>query len=89
MRSKCDGCPGEGIYLGRRATAMPGVRLFDAPGQKTWDFALFKEFRIRRGPPHAVPLRGVQFLNTPQFGAPEPDPRRRATFGRISSTSYQ
>jgi hypothetical protein len=62
-----------------------GVALFDAPAQKTWDFALFKEFKVREG--HTVQFRyeAFNFLNTPQFSAPDRS-LGSATFGRITST---
>jgi hypothetical protein len=85
VRSKCDGCAGEGIYLGPKGYGNAGVTLFDAPAQKTWDFALFKEFRIKEG--HALQFRyeAFNFLNTPQFNAPSRS-LGSADFGRISST---
>jgi hypothetical protein len=62
-----------------------GVTLFDAPGQKTWDFALFKDFRIKEG--HRLQFRWevFNFTNTPQFSAPSRS-LGSATFGRITST---
>ena len=85
IRSKCDGCPGEGIFLGPKGYGNAGVALFDAPAQKTWDFALSKEFRIREG--HRLQFRYEAFnsLNTPQFNAPSRS-LGSADFGRISST---
>jgi Carboxypeptidase regulatory-like domain/TonB dependent receptor-like, beta-barrel len=86
VRSKCDGCPQvDGIFVGPKGYGTAGVNLFDAPGQKTWDFALFKEFRIKEG--HRVQLRweSFNFLNTPQFSAPSRS-LGSATFGRITST---
>jgi hypothetical protein len=85
VRSKCDGCPGEGIFVGPKGYGTAGVNLFDAPAQKTWDFALFKEFRIKEG--HRVQFRweSFNFLNTPQFSAPSRS-LGSATFGRITST---
>ena len=85
VRSKCDGCAGEGIYLGPKGYGNAGVTLFDAPAQKTWDFALFKEFRIKEG--HTLQFRyeAFNFLNTPQFNAPSRS-LGAADFGRISST---
>ncbi|MBM3793225.1 MAG: hypothetical protein FJW31_03980 [Acidobacteria bacterium] len=64
VRSECDGCAGEGLYLGPKGYGNAGVSLFDAPGQKTWDFALFKEFSPREG--HRMQLRyeAFNFLNT-------------------------
>jgi hypothetical protein len=86
VRSKCDGCPGEGLYLpGTLGYGNAGVTLFDAPGQKTWDFALFKDFRIAEG--HRVQFRWEVFnlTNTPQFSAPSRS-LGSATFGRITDT---
>jgi hypothetical protein len=85
VRSKCDGCTGEGIYLGPKGYGNAGVSLFDAPANKTWDFALFKEFTPREG--HRLQLRyeAFNFLNTPQFSAPSRS-LGAADFGRISST---
>lgn len=85
VRSKCDGCAGEGIYLGPKGYGNAGVSLFDAPGQKTWDFACFKEFTFRES--HRIQFRyeAFNFLNTPQFSAPSRS-LGAADFGRISST---
>jgi hypothetical protein len=85
MRSKCEGCAGDGIFLGPLGYGNSGPALFDSPATKTWDFALFKEFVVKEG--HRIQFRyeAFNFLNTPQFGAPSrslgnPD------FGRITST---
>ncbi len=85
VRSKCNGCAGEGIYQGGLGYGNAGVSLFDAPGQKTWDFALFKEFVPREG--HRIQFRyeAFNFLNTPQFGAPSRS-LGAADFGRINGT---
>jgi len=85
IRSKCNGCPGEGIFVEPLGYGTAGANLFDAPAQKTWDFALFKEFRFRER--HRVQFRWEAFniLNTPQFSAPSSS-LGSATFGRISST---
>lgn len=85
VRSKCDGCAGDGLFIGPKGYGNAGVGLVDAPTQKTWDFALFKEFRIREG--HRIQFRweAFNFLNTPQFGAPSRT-FGDATFGRINST---
>lgn len=85
VRSKCDGCPGEGIYLGPKGYGNAGVSLFDSPAHKTWDFALFKEFVIREGHKLQFRYEAFNFLNTPQFNAPD-RMLGSATFGRISST---
>ncbi|MCS7024870.1 MAG: TonB-dependent receptor [Bryobacteraceae bacterium] len=85
VRSKCEGCPGEGVYLGPKGYGNAGTSLFDAPAQKTWDFACFKEFRPKEG--HRIQFRyeAFNFLNTPQFGAPS-RVLGAADFGRINST---
>ncbi len=85
LRSKCEGCAGEGIYQGPQGYGSAGASLFDAPGQKTWDFACFKEFLPREG--HRIQFRfeAFNFLNTPQFSAPS-RALGAADFGRISST---
>jgi hypothetical protein len=86
VRSKCDGCAGEGIYLGPKGYGNAGVSLFDAPGQKTWDFACFKEFVPMEG--HRIQFRfeAFNFLNTPQFSAPS-RAVGAADLGRIGSTA--
>ncbi|HYZ85895.1 MAG TPA: TonB-dependent receptor [Bryobacteraceae bacterium] len=87
VRSKCNGCPGEGIYdpttLGY---GNAGVALVDAPAQKLWDLSLLKEFGIREG--HRLQFRweAFNFTNTPQFAAPGRT-LGNATFGRITSTA--
>jgi hypothetical protein len=85
VRSKCDGCPGEGVFLGPLGYGNSGTGLFDAPAQKNWTFALFKDFRVREG--HRVQLRWevFNFTNTPQFSAPDRS-LGNPTFGRITST---
>jgi hypothetical protein len=85
VRSKCDGCAGEGIYLGPKGYGNAGVSLFDAPANKTWDFALFKEFKPREGHRIQVRWESFNFLNTPQFSAPSRS-LGSADFGRITST---
>jgi hypothetical protein len=67
------------------AAALAGVSLFDSPAHKTWDFALFKEFAIREGHKLQFRYEAFNFLNTPQFNAPD-RMLGSATFGRISST---
>jgi hypothetical protein len=85
IRSKCDGCAGEGLYIGPKGYGNAGVSLFDAPGQKTWDFACFKEFVPFEG--HRIQFRyeAFNFLNTPQFAAPSRS-IGAADLGRIGST---
>jgi hypothetical protein len=87
VRSKYEGAPGEGLFLpGTLGYGNAGISLFDAPAQKTWDFALFKEFRVTEG--HKVQFRweAFNFLNTPQFSAPDRT-LGSATFGQITSTA--
>jgi len=86
VRSKCDGCAGEGIYLGPKGYGNAGVSLFDAPALKTWDFACFKEFTPKEG--HRIQFRyeAFNFLNTPQFSAPS-RALGAADFGRIGGTA--
>ena len=85
VRSICNGCPGPGIYMPPLGYGNAGVALFDAPAQKTWDFALFKDFRIKEG--HRLQFRweAFNFLNTPQFTAPVAS-LGDSNFGRITST---
>jgi hypothetical protein len=85
VRSKCNGCMGDGVFIGPKGYGNAGVSLFDSPGLKTWDFALFKEFRVRED--HKVQFRyeAFNFLNTPQFSAPGRT-FGSADFGRIGST---
>jgi hypothetical protein len=85
VRSKCDGCAGEGLFLGPKGYGNAGTSLFDAPAQKTWDFACFKEFVPKEG--HRIQFRyeAFNFLNTPQFSAPS-RALGAADFGRINST---
>lgn len=70
VQSKCNGCTGTGTFVGPLGYGNAGVYLFDTPAQKTWDFALLREFKIREG--HTLQFRWevFNFLNTPQFGAP-------------------
>jgi hypothetical protein len=85
IRSKCDGCAGEGVFLGPLGYGNSGVALFDAPAQKNWTFALFKDFRVKEG--HRVQFRWevFNFTNTPQFSAPDRS-LGNPTFGRITAT---
>jgi hypothetical protein len=85
VRSKCNGCTGEGVYLGGKGYGNAGVSLFDAPAQKTWDFALFKEFRVKEGQRVQFRYEAFNFLNTPQLNAPSRQ-LGAADFGRINST---
>jgi hypothetical protein len=87
VRSKFEGSTGEGLFLpGTLGYGNAGISLFDAPGQKTWDFALFKEFRVKEG--HKLQFRweSFNFLNSPQFSAPDRT-LGSATFGQITSTA--
>jgi hypothetical protein len=85
VRSKCNGCSGEGLFIGPLGYGNAGVGTFDAPGQKTWDFGFFKQFRLHER--HLIQFRweAFNFLNTPQFSAPGRT-LGNATFGQISST---
>jgi hypothetical protein len=86
VRSKYEGSTGEGLYLpGTLGYGNVGVGTIDAPATKTIDFALFKEFRIHEG--HVIQFRweAFNFLNTPQFSAPDRT-LGSATFGQITST---
>ncbi len=85
VRSKCAACVGEGTFGGGRGYGNAGVSLFDAPANKTWDFALFKEWTFHER--HRVQFRweAFNFTNTPQFGAPSRT-LGAADFGRIGGT---
>lgn len=85
VRSKCDGCAGEGLFMGPLGYGNAGVSLFDAPAQKTWDFALFKEFHPKENHRLQIRYEAFNFLNTPQFGAPS-RALGAADFGRIGGT---
>jgi hypothetical protein len=63
-----------------------GEGLIDSPGLKTWDFSLFKEFRIKES--HRLQFRVVAFnlFNTPQFAGPDAT-LGDAAFGRITTTT--
>ena len=37
VRSKCDGCSGDGLFIGRLGYGNAGPALFDAPAIKTWN----------------------------------------------------
>jgi hypothetical protein len=86
VMARCQtGCGNNGLFIGPNGYGNSGVGLFDAPGQKTWDFGLFKNFRVAEG--HTLQFRweAFNFLNTPQFGAPN-NVLTNSTFGQISST---
>jgi Carboxypeptidase regulatory-like domain/TonB dependent receptor len=86
VRSKYQGSTGDGLYLpGTLGYGNVGVGTIDAPANKTVDFAMFKEFRIREG--HLIQFRweAFNFLNTPQFSGPDRT-LGSATFGQITST---
>src|SRR5260370_27225759 len=85
IQAKCNGCAGAGTFVGPKGYGTAGVGLFDAPAQKTWDFALFKEFRIREAQRVQFRWEAFNFLNSPQFNPPDRT-RGTATFGRITST---
>ena len=84
-QSICNGCAGPGMYVGPLGYGNAGVSLFDAPAQKTWDFSLLRDFKIREG--HTLQFRweAFNFLNTPQFNAPDRT-LGDAAFGRITTT---
>ena len=84
VRAKCAGCPGDGITIGK-GYGDAGVGLIDAPAQKTWDFALFKEFVFRERQRIQFRWEAFNFLNTPQLNAPDIT-LGDAAFGRITST---
>ena len=86
VRSKYQGSTGDGLYLpGALGYGNVGVGTIDAPANKTVDFALFKEFRVREG--HLIQFRweAFNFLNTPQFAGPDRT-LGSPTFGQITST---
>ncbi|MGI8990421.1 MAG: hypothetical protein ACR2I2_12700 [Bryobacteraceae bacterium] len=85
VRSKCNGCAGDGTFVGPLGYGNAGVSLIDAPAQKTWDFALFKEFRIRESRKIQFRWEAFNFLNTPQFLGPSVT-LGDAAFGRITAT---
>jgi hypothetical protein len=87
VRSKYEGNTGPGLFLGPKGYGNSGISLFDAPGQKTWDFALFKEFRITEGQRLQFRWESFNFLNTPQFAQPQRQ-FGNANFGRITSTRF-
>ena len=85
VQSKCNGCPGNGTFIGPMGYGNAGVSLFDSPAQKTWDVGIFKEFKVKEG--HTLQFRyeAFNFLNTPQFAAPDRT-LGDAAFGRITTT---
>src|SRR5262249_10594528 len=85
VRSKCNGCGGDGIYLGPNGYGNAGVSLFDAPANKTWDFALFKEFKTGEKARFQFRWEAFNFMNMPQFSAPSRT-LGAADFGHITST---
>ena len=84
VRAKCAGCPGDGTTTGK-GYGNAGVGLIDSPAQKTWDFALFKEFPVRESKRIQFRWEAFNFPNTPQFNAPDIT-LGDAAFGRITST---
>jgi len=86
VRAKCNGCAGAGTFVGPLGYGNAGVGLIDSPAQKTWDFALFKEFRIKES--HRIQFRceAFNFLNTPQFAGPDAT-LGDAAFGRVTGTT--
>jgi hypothetical protein len=73
------------MYVGPFGSGNAGVSLFDAPAQKTWDFSLLRDFKIREG--HTLQFRweAFNYLNTLQFNAPDRT-LGDAAFGRITTT---
>jgi hypothetical protein len=84
-RSKCELCSSSGTYIGPKGYGTAGVGLFDAPAQKTWDFGLFKDFKITEDQNLQFRWEVFNFLNTPQFNAPN-NVFGISNFGQISST---
>ena len=86
VRAKCNGCAGPGAFIGPLGYGSAGVGIIDSPAQKTWDFALFKEFRVKEV--HRIQFRSeaFNFLNTPQFAGPDAT-LGDAAFGRITNTT--
>jgi len=86
VRAKCNGCAGTGLFVGPLGYGNAGEGLIDSPGQKVWDFSLFKEFRIRES--HRLQFRWEVFnlFNTPQFAGPDAT-LGDAAFGRITTTT--
>jgi hypothetical protein len=86
VRSLCNGCPGQGVYLPEtRGYGNSGTGLFDAPAQKNWTFALFKAIRVKEG--HRLQFRWemFNFTNTPQFSGPDRN-LGNPNIGRITAT---
>ena len=86
VRAKCDGCPGAGTFNGPLGYGNAGVGLIDSPGLKTWDFSLFKEFRITESHRLQFRFEAFNFFNTPQFAGPDAT-LGDAAFGRVSNTT--
>jgi hypothetical protein len=86
VRSKYEGSAGAGLYLpGTLGYGNVGVGTLDAPAQKTWDFAVFKVFRIKERHQLQFRCESFNFLNSPQFSAPDRT-LGDATFGQITTT---
>ena len=85
IRSKCNGCAGEGTYAGGLGYGNAGVSLFDSPAMKTWDFALFKEWHFLERHKLQFRYEAFNFTNTPQFSAPSRS-LGSADLGRIGGT---
>jgi hypothetical protein len=86
VRSVYEGSPTAGLFLGPKGYGNAGAALFDAPAIKTWDFALFKEFSIKEGQKVQFRYEAFNFLNSPQFNAPNRS-LGGSTFGSITSTA--
>jgi hypothetical protein len=86
VRAKCNGCAGAGTFVGPLGYGNAGVGMIDSPAQRTWDFSLFKQFRLKES--HHIQFRceAFNFLNTPQFAGPDAT-LGDAAFGRITGTT--
>jgi len=86
VRAKCNGCAGAGLFLGPLGYGNAGEGLIDSPGLKTWDFSLFKEFRIKETHRLQFRVEAFNLFNTPQFAGPNAN-LGDAAFGRITTTT--
>jgi hypothetical protein len=87
VRSKFEGSTADGLFVpGNVGYGNAGTSLFDAPALKTWDFALFKDFRITENQKVQFRWEAFNFTNSPQFNAPGRS-LGGADFGRIGSTA--
>jgi Carboxypeptidase regulatory-like domain/TonB dependent receptor len=86
VRAKCNGCAGAGLFVGPLGYGNAGEGLIDSPGLKTWDFSLFKEFRIKESHRLQFRIEAFNLFNTPQFAGPDAT-LGDAAFGRITTTT--